>query len=103
MNKIEINLDLITQEMDELKDLKARYEFELKQVKEKIEKNELKLISLLNQTGVKEMSYGCYSFNLKIIKRQSLDQKLLKEKYPEQYNDCYITKENEKFEFKINK
>lgn len=103
VNKVEIDLDLITKEMDTLKDDKARLTFELKQIEKEIEKREMQLCALLGQMDVKTMDYGVYSFGLKEYKRTALDQKLLKEKYPEQYNDCYVEKVSERFEFKINK
>lgn len=102
-NTITIDLETITAELDGLKDDKARLEFELKQVKKQIEQRELQLIALLGQMNVKSMDYGVYSFALVEKKRTALDQKLLKEKYPDQYAECYITKTSENFEFKINK
>lgn len=101
--EITINLDQITYEMDELKKEKARLDFELKQVKEEIEKRELQLTALMSRLDVKEMQHGVYSWGIKEVSRTALDQKLLKEQYPEQYNACYIQKVSEKFEFKINK
>lgn len=103
MAKMEIDLDQITYEMDELKKEKARLDFELKQVKEEIEKRELRLTALLSQLDVREMVHGVYSWGIKEVSRTALDQKLLKEQYPEQYNACYVSKTSEKFEFKINK
>lgn len=100
--EVKINLDEITAQMDELKDTKARYEFELKKVKEEIEKRELQLIALLNQMGVNEMQHGIYSFGLKVKQRIALDQKLLAQELPDIYNKYKTTKESESFEFKIN-
>ena len=102
-NTVNIDLDAITQRMDELKDAKARYSFELKQIEKEIEKEELKLIALLDQTGVESMDYGTYSFGWKTTVRNSLDQKYLKEHYIDVFNACYMQKENRTFEFKINK
>lgn len=98
-----IDLDLITKEIDELKKAKAEYDFFLKQAKDEIEKRELRLATLLKQMDVNEMQHGFYSFGFKITQRQALDQKLLKEKFPKEYEACYLVKETEKFEFKINK
>lgn len=103
MNKIEIDLDAITKRRDELADLKARYSFELKQVEKEIETLDLQLIALLNQTGVESMDYGCYRWEYKDIQRTALDQKMLKEKYIDVFNDCYLTKTSKKFNFSINK
>lgn len=60
--KITIDLDLITSEMDTLKDEKARLSFELKNVEKEIEKRELQLVTALQQADVKTMDYGVYSF-----------------------------------------
>lgn len=101
--EITIDLDVITSELDALKLDKARYEFELKAIKDEIEKREMQLCALLGRMGVESMDYGVYSFGFKTTVRNALDQKLLKEKFPEQYDACYVAKENRKFEFKINK
>ena len=103
MTKIEIDLDTITQRMDELKDLKARYTFELKQVEKEIETIELKLIAVLEQTGTEEMQYGTYSFGWKTTQRTAFDQKLFGEQYPDLLKQFKVTKENRTFQFKINK
>jgi len=103
MNKITIDLEQITQEMDALKDQKARLSFELKEVEKEIEKRELQLIALLSQQGVNEMQYGVYSFGLKTTKRTAFDQKLFSADNPDLYEKYKLTKESEKFEFKINK
>lgn len=102
-HNITIDLDKITNEMDALKDDKARLKFELSNIEKEIEKREMQLSVLLSQSKVEWMDYGVYSFGFKTVTRQALDQKLLKEKYPEQYNVCYIPKVSKKFEFKINK
>lgn len=102
-HKITLDLELITKEMDTLKDDRARLKFELTNIEKEIEKRELQLTALLGQMKVKTMDYGVYSFGFKEVTRTALDQKLLKERYPEQYNDCYVQKVSEKFEFKINR
>ncbi len=101
--EIKINLEIITQEIDDLNDQKARLKFELNNIEKELEKRELQLMALLNQMKVNEMNYGIYSWGIKKVSRTALDQKMLKELYPEQYNACYIPKVSEKFEFKINK
>lgn len=103
MAKVELDLDLITKEMDTLKDDKARLKFELNNVEKEIEKRELQLVALLSQTGVKSMEYGIYSFGLVEKKRTAFDQALFKEQEPEMFDKYYITKTSEKFDFKINK
>lgn len=102
-NKIEIDLDAITKRRDELKDLEARYKFELKQIEKEAETLDLQLIALLQQTGVESMDYGTYTFGWKTTVRNALDQKYLKEHYEDVFNACYLKKENRTFQFKINK
>lgn len=101
--KVSIDLDVITSEMDTLKDERARLKFELNNVEKEIEKRELQLIALLSQADVKSMDYGVYSFGLKETTRTAFDQKLFKEEQPELFNKYYLPKVSEKFEFKINK
>lgn len=101
MSKIEIDLDVITDTMDNLKKEKARLQFDLKEVEKEIEKYELQLIALLGQMNVKEMNYKSYSFGLREISRTALDQKYLKEHYSDIADKCTFTKTSEKFEFKI--
>lgn len=102
-NKIEIDLDIVTSTIDELKKERARLEFDLKEVKKELEKYELQLQALLNQMNVRSMQYGVYSFGWEQTSRTALDQKLLKERYEDAYNDCYVTKTSEKFNFRVNK
>lgn len=102
-NKVTIDLGVITKEMDDLKDDKARLKFELNNIEKEIEKREMQLKALLSQMNVSSMDYGVYSFGIKKINRKSLDQWLLKVKFPEQYEACYVDKTSERFEFKINK
>ena len=100
--KVTIDLDALTTEMDALKMEKARLSFELNNINKEIEKRELQLLALMSQMDVKEMQHGIYSWGLKEVSRTSLDQKMLKELYPEQYNACYVQKMSERFEFTIN-
>lgn len=101
--KITIDLETVTAQLDSLKDEKARLQFELKQVNKNIEQLELQLTAVLSQLNVKSMDYGIYSFGWVEKSRRALDQRLLKEKYPQQFADCYVEKTSENFEFKINK
>ena len=103
MAKITIDLDAITADMDTLKDEKARLSFELKNVEKEIEKRELQLVTALQQADVRTMEYGVYYYGWKTTKRKAFDQKLFKEKQPDLFNQYFIEKESEKFEFKINK
>lgn len=103
MPKIEIDLDAITTRMDELKDAKARLKFELDNVEKEIEKEELKLIAVLDKTGVDSMDYGVYTFGWKISTRNTFDQKLFGAEHPDLLEQYKVEKEQKKFEFKINK
>lgn len=101
--KVTIDLDLLTKEMDALKDDKARLKFELNNIEKEIEKRELQLVALLSQADVKSMDYGVYSFGLVEKSRTAFDQALFKEENPALFEKYYLTKVNERFEFKINK
>lgn len=103
MNKIEIDLDTITQELDQIKQDIARYKFELNNLEKEREKRELQLTALLGQMDVKTMDYGCYTFGFKEYKRTAFDQKLFREEHPDMFDKYYIPKVTERFEFKINK
>jgi hypothetical protein len=103
MPKIELDLDAITARMDELKNDRARYKFELANVEKEIEKEELKLIALLDKTGVDEMQHRIYSWGWKITKRKAFDQQLFSFEHPDMFEDYKIEKENKKLEFRINK
>ena len=99
---MEIDLDKVTSEMEELKDAKARLEFELKEVKKKIEKNELILVAVLNQNGVNEYQHGVYTFGWRTKTRTAFDQALFKEKEPVLFEQYKTTKETQDFVFSIN-
>lgn len=103
MAKITIDLDLITSEMDALKDEKAKLKFELNNIDKEIEKRELQLIAVLEQAKVESMDYGVYTFGFKQTTRKALDQKLFKAEQPEIFEKYCIEKVNEKFDFRINK
>lgn len=103
MPKVTIDLDLITSEMDVLKDEKAKLKFELNNIDKEIEKRELQLIAVLEQAKVESMDYGVYSFGWKETQRTAFDQKAFKEAEPELFNKFYTTKTNKKLDFKINK
>lgn len=103
MTKVTIDLDVITSEMDTLKDERARLKFELNNVEKEIEKRELQLIALLSKADVKSMDYGVYSFGLVEKSRTAFDQALFKEENPALFEKYYLPKTTERFEFKINK
>jgi hypothetical protein len=100
---VSIDLDQLTAEMDALKAEKARLTFELNNISKEIEKRELQFVALLGKLKVKEMQHGIYTIKLKEYTRNMLDQRLLKEKFPEQYQACYLPKVSEKIDFRINK
>ena len=100
---VTIDLDQLTAAMDALKAEKARLTFELNNISKEIEKRELQFVALLGKLKVKEMQHGIYTIELKEYTRNMLDQRLLKEKFPEQYQACYLPKVSEKIDFRINK
>lgn len=100
---MEIDLNLITSEMDALKDQQAHLKFNLKETEKEIEKRELQLTNLLSQMDVNEMQHGIYSFGWKTTKRKAFDQKLFGEENPDLLEKYKLEKVSEKFEFKINK
>lgn len=99
---VELNLEEITENMYQLKDTEARLKFELKNIEKEIEKNEIKLVALLEKQNVNDMQFGVYSFGWKTSKRKAFDQKLFSSKHPELFEEFKIEKESQKFEFKIN-
>lgn len=101
MNKIEIDLDTITKELDQIKDDMARYKFELGKLEKEKEKRVIQLTALLGQMDVKSMDYGAYTFGWKEYKRTAFDQQLFKREQPELFQKYYIPKVTERFEFKI--
>lgn len=103
MNKITIDLEKITADLDLYKQEKARLSFELKNIEKEIEKMEMQLAVALQQADVDEMQYGLYSFGWKISKRKAFDQRLFKEQQPALFEKYYLEKENKKIDFKINK
>lgn len=103
MPKVTIDLDLITSEMDALKDEKAKLKLDLENVEKEFEKRKLQLIAVLKQAKVDSMDYGVYTFGFKQTTRKALDQKLFKSEQPEIFEKYCIEKVNEKFDFKINK
>lgn len=72
-----VDLKELTLRMDELKDAKARLDFELKQVDKEIEKIELQLANVLEKTGVTSMDFGVYSFGWVEKTRKAFSQKHL--------------------------
>lgn len=98
---MELDLEKITAKMDELKDVQAQLEFELKQTKKQIEKYELQLQAVLTANSVDTMQYGNYLFGWKETMRNSFNQKLFQEDYPDLFNNYKTQKTIKSFEFKI--
>lgn len=98
-----INLEEITENMYQLKDTEARLKFELKQIEQEIEKNEIKLVAFLEQSGTESCDFNGYYFGWKTTKRKAFDQKLFGEENPDLLEKYKLEKESTKFEFKINK
>lgn len=103
MTKVSIDLDAITEQLDDLYDQQARLKFELKNIEKEIDKREFQLKALLDSLQVDEMVHKTYSFGYveKTINR--LNQSMLKEKYPQQYEECYLPSVSKTFKFHINK
>lgn len=95
-----LSLEEVVFKYDFLRMKEAEYKFYLKKVTNIKETLELSMISSLQQADVKDMNVNKFVFGLKETKRTALDQQLLKEKYPEQYKDCYVEKTKEGFYFK---
>ena len=100
---MEINLAETTQHLDELKDTRARLKFELAAVDKEIEKEELKLSTLIEQQGVNQMDFGVYTFGWDYSERRAFDQKAFCKDYPELYEKYKTSKQTKSFSFKINK
>lgn len=103
MSKVEINLEEITKQMDDLKDLEARLKFDLKNTQKEIEKIELKLQALLENMEVESMDFGIYSFGWVTKTRKAFSQKAFGQVYPDLLEKFKIETESKTFQFKINK
>lgn len=101
MSNAEINIEQLTKELDELKDAKARYNFELKQVEKQIEERESILGLFLKQNKLENFIHGRYEFYFKEYSRTAFDQKAFQTDYPELYAKYKTAKTSERFEFKI--
>lgn len=103
MPKIELDLEEITKQMDDLKDLEARLKFDLKNTQKEIEKIELKLEALLESMDVESMDFGIYSFGWETSKHKAFSQKAFGQVYPDLLEKFKIETETKKFEFYINR
>ena len=97
------DLKQLTELMDNLKDQKARLEFELKQTEKEIGRIEIILQNHLERLGVESMDYGVYSFGWKTIVSKRFNQKAFGEAHPDLLEEFKLPNESKKFEFKINK
>lgn len=98
---VEIDIEQLTSELDELKDQKARYTFELKQIDKEIEKRECALGLFLKQNRLDNYVHGRFEFYFKEYQRTAFDQKAFQTDYPELYAKYKTPKTSERFEFKI--
>ena len=98
-----VNLEELTQKMDDLKDLEARLKFDLKNTQEQIEKLELQLQNIIEKAGVDSMDYGVYTFGWEVKKRKAFSQKAFEQVYPDLLEKFKLETETKKFVFKINK
>lgn len=100
---MEINLEEVTEKVAELKDIIARCKFEQGQAEKELERQELKLIAFLEQSGTESCDFNGYYFGWKTTKRKAFDQKLFGQEHPDLLEKFKLEKESTKFEFKINK
>lgn len=96
------NLNTLLEQMDGLKDMEAKLKLELKNVEKEQSKIELALTKVLSETDQDYIESGIYSFGWKTTSRTAFDQKLFSTENPTLFEKYKVTKEAEKFEFKIN-
>lgn len=97
------NLNELLEQMDGLKDMEAKLKLELKNIEKEQSKIEVQLTKILSDTDQNYIESGIYSFGWKTTNRTVFDQKLFSSENPELFEKYKLTKENTKFEFKINK
>lgn len=98
---MEIDLDVITEKLDEEKKKRAELKFYLNSCEKEIEKLELQLIAVLSSNKVNEMVYKGYSFGWKDKTRKAFDQKLFQEEHQDLYEQYKTEKTTQVFEFKV--
>ena len=101
MGAIMDELNATIDNMLEVKDLIAQHKFELKRLEQQEELLELKLVGFLKKQKVDEMVLPNCHFGMKIAQRTAFDQKLFSKDHPELFDKYKLTKETERFEFKI--
>lgn len=98
---MEIDLEVLTNQLDELKDQEAKLKFDLNQTQKKIEQIELQLQAVLTANEVDSMQYGTYYFGWKTSQRNSFNQKLFSAEHPDLYELFKTKSEIKKFVFKV--
>ena len=98
-----VDLETLTKQMDDLKDLQARLKFDLKNTESEIEKIELQLANVLSKMGVDNMEFGIYSFGYEIKVAKRFNQKAFGQMYPELLEKFKLPSESKSFVFKVNK
>lgn len=94
-------LNSIIDEMLQIKDFEAQHKFELKRLEQQEELLNVKLIGVLKKMNVNEMVLSNCKFGMTTKTRTAFDQKLFSQENPELFEKYKLTKESEKFEFKI--
>jgi hypothetical protein len=94
-------MNLVVDEMLQVKDLIAQHKFELKRLEQQEELLNIKLIGYLKKMNVEEMMLPNCHFGMKTKSRTAFDQKLFAIENPDLFNQYKTTKETEYFEFKI--
>ena len=101
MGAVMEELNATIDNMLEVKDLIAQHKFELKRLEQQEELLELKLVGFLKKQKVDEMVLPNCHFGFKVAQRTAFDQKLFSKEHPELFDKYKLTKETERFEFKI--
>lgn len=94
-------LNSIIDEMLQIKDFEAQHKFELKRLEQQEELLNVKLIGVLKKMNVNEMVLPNCKFGMTTKTKTAFDQKLFSQENHELFEKYKLTKESEKFEFKI--
>ena len=101
MSKVEIDLEQITDELDNINDQIANYTFKIKQLQKEKDKREMALGLFLKQNKMDNLVYGRFEFGFKEYTRTAFDQALFKQEQPELFEKYKLPKTTERFEFKL--
>lgn len=93
-------LNIIVQQIDDKRKEKCEWDAKSKACERVIEELEEYLKEYLKEADTDSIVCGNCVFGYKDTKHKALDQKLLKEKYPQQFEDCYVEKTGKSFYFK---